>query len=58
MGDEEGCDSRTEELRFGKEENGGGDAGRFPFRFKLEEETCLGGSESASDVSEFLEDTE
>jgi len=47
----------TEEPWCGKEEDGGGDARRFPFRSREEEETLPGGSELVSDISEFLEDS-
>jgi len=49
-------DPPTEEPWRGKDEGGGGDARRFPLRFEVEEETLPGGSESVSDISEFLED--
>ena len=48
-------DSLTEEPSFG-EEASGGDARRFPFRFGVEHGTLVGSSESASEISEFLED--
>ena len=48
-------DSLTGEPWFEREE-GGGDARRFPFRFEVEEGTIFGGSESASDIPEFLRD--
>ena len=51
---EEPAGEKGEEDR-GKED-GGGDARCFPFRFNVEEGARSGGSDSASDTSEFLED--
>jgi len=41
--------------RLGEEECGEGGVRCFPFRFEVEGETLLGGSESASDTSGFFE---